>query len=656
MLLPLAEERRNLVLMSKMFGYKVKPIVPSHVELTFTSEVDAVDEDRSKVDYRNAGTFGTGIKVNSNANTAIVFETLEEVDFKISSSIDTEVIAATESDTGLVTSYTLSRTVKAISGETTTREFTIGSPEKFRRITLPETNIIDIISCKDSNGNDWYEVDFLAQDKVPIPRHYSSDGRDNAYYNLDGTPYTSDVAVPYSLEYVKTSKRFTRETNTDDTTSLVFGNGILRNGTTIDEGFLDLEQLGIIVPGQKNDLNESINPLLGDDYSTLGETPSNTVLTITYRIGGGVESNSSSGEVSQIDGDSVTRLGGTSNLLTAVNILPAVGGSDAETLSEIREKTKAFFSTQNRAVTKEDYEARILNLQSRFGSIAKVYVSRLNAIQGQEDIIEDVSAWITKSIEAFVNIESAINSPPPESTAEEQLSAISNILNQFAAENTAPDFEQFEGLIKPNTILVYILAYDQFKNLIGNPNGPVIGNNDFIPKILKDNIKNYLENFRLLTDDVHISDGYIINFGVFFDVVSHQYANKADVKIKCIDLIRNYFKVNKMQFSQPISISQLEYELMGVEGVRAVNYVTITQDHDYNITDGGETFDPPLYRYHITDDGEVVDNNNIGYGYKYDFKSAVSTETAKLILPTNPSNPSVFELKNANDNIKGVVR
>ena len=656
MLLPLAEERRNLIIMSRMFGYKVKPIVPSHVILKFTSDVDAIEEDRAKIDYRNAGTFGSGIQVVSNTNTNLIFETLEEVDFSISASNDTEVVSSIAETTGLVETYTLSRNVKAISGETISREYTIGVPEKFRKITLPESNIIDIISCIDSNGNDWYQVDFLAQDKIPIPKHYTADGRDNAYYNLDGTPYLNDIAVPYSLEYIKTSKRFTKETNTDNTTSLVFGNGILRNGTTIDEGFLDLEQLGIIIPGQSQDLNESINPLLGDDYSTLGETPSSTVLTITYRIGGGINANSSAGDITSLSSDTVTRLGGSSTLSAVTNDSPAVGGRDKETLSEIREKTRAFFSTQNRAVTKEDYEARILNLQSKFGAVAKVYVSRINALTNRDNVVENVSDYISGVSSLLLNIESSISSPPPDAQDDEILNAVLNQLNMFNDTHTTPNVDNLENILAPNTVLVYILANNQFGNLIGNPNGITMGTNDYIPLLLKQNIKSYLENFRLLTDDIHISDGYIINFGVFFDVVSHQYANKQNVKIKCIDLIKNYFQINKMQFSQPISISQIEYELMGVDGVRAVNYVTITQDYDYNLNEGGETFDPPLYRYHISQDGEIFDNSNTGYGYKYDFKSAVSTETAKLILPANPQNPSVFELKSPNDNIKGVVR
>ena len=42
---------------------------------------------------------------------------------------------------------------------------------------------------------------------------------------------------------------------------------------------------------------------------------------------------------------------------------------------EIKRKTQAHFITQKRCVTKEDYEARVLNLPSKYGNVAKVYVA-----------------------------------------------------------------------------------------------------------------------------------------------------------------------------------------------------------------------------------------------------------------------------------------
>ena len=83
MLLPLAEERRNIINLAKMFGYKVKPIVPAYVDLTFTSNVAASSGDNSKIDYTDGGTFSPGIEIASAANSDISFTTLEHIDFTL---------------------------------------------------------------------------------------------------------------------------------------------------------------------------------------------------------------------------------------------------------------------------------------------------------------------------------------------------------------------------------------------------------------------------------------------------------------------------------------------------------------------------------------------------------------------------------------------
>ena len=265
-----------------------------------------------------------------------------------------------------------------------------------------DSNVIDIISCIDTNNNKWYEVDFLAQDKVPISTHYTDDeSRSSAYVDFEGN--ISTTAVPYSLTYLITGKRFTRETNQDNTTSLVFGNGVLKSGQLVDEGFIDLEQVGIIIPGQTNDLNESIDPLLGDEYSTLGETPNQTTLTITYRVGGGIGSNVPAGDITTTP-TTTAQSGNTSAVLTSVtNEKPARGGKDEEDTTEIKERAKAFFSTQNRAVTKEDYEARVLNIPARFGNIAKAYVTRGQVANIYESSLLSIQEQLNTLTEQYIN-------------------------------------------------------------------------------------------------------------------------------------------------------------------------------------------------------------------------------------------------------------
>ena len=668
MLLPLAEERRNIVTMAKMFGYKVKPIVPSFVDLVFTTEVNASSGDASKIDYSDAGTWDAGIQITSDSNSDVVFTTLEPIDFRISSSVDTQTIGRTQAN-GLASTYTLSRTVRAVSATEKTITFQVGVPEKFKTLSIPDTNVIDIISCVDSNGNDWYEVDYLAQDKVPISTHYTEDiNRDSAYSTETGG-LESTSAVPYSLTYITTTKRFTRETNEDDTTSLVFGNGILKAGQIIDEGFIDLEQIGIVIPGQSNDLNQSIDPLLGDEYSTLGEAPNQITLTITYRVGGGISSNVPSSDISTTP-STTAQNGNTSATLTSViNNTAARGGKDSEDTLEIRERAKAFFSTQNRCVTKEDYEARVMNIPAKYGNISKAYVTRGRMTNIYESSITAAQQQVnTLGTNLMLSLDEIINNITTDTDNETQVK-LSNFMNELSPLSSI-EFNN-ESLQLLSTVDIYVLGYNNAKQLIGNPHAGSLVSNDNLPNTLTTNIKKYIENFNLLTDVVTINDGYIVNFGVMFDVVAEKYANKQQIKLNCIQKIKDYFNINNMQFNQPIYKSQLEYELMGVEGVRSIGHVTLTQHEDY-FQNGGELLDSPTYTYSYSTSGNGVDidgdgepdggfvnqsdgEGTVGYGYKYNFKNALSDDDT-IVLPPNVATPTVFELKNPNQNIQGRVR
>lgn len=608
MLLPLAEEKRNIINIAKMLGYRVKPIVPAYATLTVKQVLSTDgDSDNPSPDYSEAVTIDTNMQIGATSDSDIIFETLDVVDFKASGSgidADNTSVSITDYDSnGVASEFTLTRRVEAISSETKTKTFTVGTPSKFLELELTDTNVIDIISVYDSNGNQWYEVDYLAQDRVPVETHYSGDiNRGTAYTNLIGGIET--LAVPYTLEFIRTDKRFITETNDDNTTTLIFGNGILRSGQTVPQNFMQTEQIGITIPGVTQNLVDAIDPTLGDEYSTLGETPMHTTLTVTYRIGGGVSSNVSSGDLTTINSISVLGSPTDTSNVTVTNVTPARGGSDQESVDEIRHRAKAHFSSQRRCVTREDYEARILHMPAKFGNVAKVYVERqsLGNILASADVDENGAL------------------------SQDEISAL------------------LEGGDQIPTIDVYTLSYDISKYLVSTPN------------IIHQNLKKYLDRFRIITDEVNLIPGYVINFGVIFDVVSHKHANKHEVKLKCINRITEYFNVSGAQFRQPIHVSDLEYELMGIDGVRSVNYICLTQDNDWKGASGIAVFDPPLYLTHwdpTSDDGNGAwtSDGTSGYGYKYDFQNADSDGT---IRPS--STPAIFELKYPTQNIKGRVQ
>ena len=658
MMLPLTEERKNILTLAKSHGYKVNPISPAYVDLTFTTKITAKNDGDPNFTDTECCIIDKGARINSAVDTQMIFETLDVVDFKVSSSIDPAPIVRTvDPSTGIPTVYELNRKVRAISGETKTLTFNVGRPTKFHKINLPETNVIEILKVQDGNGNIWYEVESLAQDKVPYKKHYSSDENRNSGY-VDSKGNTIKPPVPYSLEYIKTTKRFTTEISEDNKTSLIFGNGILKNGNTFNSTFLAIEQVGINLPGGEEDMESEIDPLMGDAYGTLGEAPSHTTLTVTYRVGGGTASNINSNLLTNIN--SISLIDGTSSNLTVKNEKPASGGTFGESIEEIRHRTMGHISTQNRCVSKEDYEARTLNMPAKFGNLAKVYCARAGAVRTAQrekvaNLVDRLKSVVDKNFDLF-----------DEGTqAGEKLGLLNDIkllldadqsggLNkedmQILWETLEMTFSNVSEDDRLYTIDLYLLSYDNKRNLISTPN------------IIKQNLKQYLNQYRLLTDQVSFYDGFVVNFGVVFDVVGASYENKDQVKLKCIEAIKNYFKIDKMQFKQILYSSNIENLLMDVDGVRAVNYVTLTQDFDYNAeSNGGGTdepiFSPGLYTTVINSDGSTSTTDNVGYGYMYDFSKFYGTGAVSgrgVVLPAYE--PAVFELKNPNENIRGIVR
>tara|TARA_Y100000034_G_scaffold126830_1_gene178672 strand:+ start:773 stop:2947 length:2175 start_codon:yes stop_codon:yes gene_type:complete len=653
MLLPLSEERRNIITLAKSQGYKVKPTTPSYVILTVKQDVGALSD--GKPDYAAAYTINKGMQVSSISNPDVTFETLEVVDFKLSGSAEIEPIVSGQDAVGLPTTYTLSRKVKSVSGKTTTHQFAIETPSKFKKLTLPENNVIEILKVSDSNGNLWHEVKTLAQDRVPVEKHYTSDdNRTTSYTTTDGN--VVKLPVPYSLEYIKTSKRFVVDVDETNKTHLIFGNGILKNGQSFSSQFLAVEQIGINIPGGEEDLNSEIDPLLGDAYGTLGEAPAYVTVTVEYRIGGGINSNVSMNDLTNIVSAAALPSGNVTGILVTNNTA-AAGGSSGETIEEIRQRSMGYASTQGRCVTKEDFEARTLALPARFGNIAKVYASRSGAVrnaqrQKLQDLVDRLKEIINKNYQMFDHgidvagraallndIKRLLDANKDGGLNPDDFLQLYEVLEMAYANVTQDD--------RLYTIDLYLLSYDNSKTLINTPN------------IVKQNLKSYLNEHRMLTDQITIFDGYVVNFGIIFDIVALSYANKEDVRLRCIEATKKYFVIDTMQFKQILYTNEVENLLMDVDGVKAVNYVTLTQDIDYNAEGSGNTkvFTPALYNTLINSDGTTSTGTNTSYGYYYNFGEFYGLEPVAgrgVVLPAYE--PAVFELKNPNKNIKGIVR
>ena len=568
-LLATATEKRNIRRLSEFLGYKTPNKTPSVVKLKVETTISADSTTGEPVYGEAPSSIDSGLQIASNIDSEILFETTGEIDFTSSGSGDPMVSDPTLDSNGEASSYTLTRYVRAVSGKTKTKIFNITTPTKFLELDLNEDNVIEILSCTDGSGQTWHEVDYLAQDKILKQTHYTNDStRTSVYDQGDASLIISEIPIPYVAEYIKSTKKFTTKFDEDTQTyKAQFGNGLFRfsnSGSNVDP----VEQAGVTINGTNlADVPSAIGVVVGNNPN-LGETPSNTSLTFTYRVGGGASSNIQSGELTTVNNTPA----GVS--ITVSNDEPGTGGTEGQTVEEMRNNAGSFFASQMRCVTKEDYTSRILSLPQKFGSIAKCYVERLDG----------------------------------------------------------------------GALLTSTLSYNQNKQLIQTPD------------LILQNIGTYLNQFRMINDQIGFGftlndilfSGYKINFGVRFIVNYDRRSNPTEVKLKVIDVIKDFFRVEKMQFRQSINMNDLQYNILGLDGVIGINELKLFQD-------GNAEYATNRKLYYYKGDGEVI-GTDINYGFRYNFDNADTGTNENIQSLIRPSvSPSVFELRNPNQDIYGKV-
>ena len=375
-LLNFAEEKRTVYNMVQSLGYKPKLSTAASVDLDIFQTVPAIssgtgDSYATKPDLNYAMNLKAGMELQS--DTGVSFVTTEDCNFKFSSSYDPMTITVYESSANVPVTYLLKKGVRASSGTVATEFFTFNAAEKYSRIALSNSNVLEIISCVDSDGNDWYEVPFLAQDTVFTDMENKVENDDQLYTYAD--------QAPYLLKLLKTSRRFTTFIREDNRTELRFGAGT--SDSPDEEIIPNPDEVGSSLPGSPTYLNTAFDPSNFLATKAYGQAPSNTQLTITYRYGGGVGSNVRSNSIRSVQSANVdldeTNLNAglaatTRNSIGINNPTPAAGGRSAESIIEVKNNALAYFQAQQRAVTKDDYITRVYALPPKYGNVAKAYI------------------------------------------------------------------------------------------------------------------------------------------------------------------------------------------------------------------------------------------------------------------------------------------
>jgi hypothetical protein len=318
--------------------------------------------------------------------------------------------------------------------------------------------------------------------------------------------------------------------------------------------------VGLGLPYKQSKLFTAFDPTNFLQTNTYGVSPSNTTLTVRYLIGGGVGSNVDSNTLTQIVNPSNIKFNNSNLNTTTANYIygtvlvnnstAASGGSDGDTLEEIRQNALVNFQTQLRNVTPNDYLVRALSMPSNYGSVSKAFIESVK--------LENLKPGETPAI-----------------------------------------------------LDLYVLGYDAGKKLTN------------VSNTIKNNLRTYLYEYRMINDSINIKDGFIINIGVNFEIIALPNFNNNEVLIRCINELKTFFNIDNWQLNQPIVLRDLYILLDKVQGVQTIKKI------------------------------EIINKEGITNGYSqysYDIEGANQND---IIYPS--LDPSMFEVKYPDTDIQGRI-
>ena len=357
-----AVETKNIISLSENFGYKPRNNTPAVVNLAVSADFTSSTSGDALCKLKK------GAKVFTNFEPIVPFEILTDVDF---SQPNDRVV---NPSIGGVTRISIS-SVSAAAGVTKTFSYKVDNPIRFLKVTLPDSNINEVVSVTATDGSSYYEVESLAKDTIFIGE-------------INGDASSSGDAA-YILKVKRVPKRYTVERDPSGLTSVRFGAGIL----TEEDSEIIPNPNDFVLPPTLRGSPSGFMPAVIDSTNflktkSLGVAPRNTTIVVTYRQGGGVNGNVGPKTLNRFiekelqfsnpnfRSESPTESENIFSSIACNNAEAASGGEEGESIASIRINATNNMASQLRCVTLQDYQVRIMSMPSQFGSVFRSFVRK----------------------------------------------------------------------------------------------------------------------------------------------------------------------------------------------------------------------------------------------------------------------------------------
>jgi hypothetical protein len=211
----------------------------------------------------------------------------------------------------------------------------------------------------------------------------------------------------------------------------------------------------------------------------------------------------------------------------------------------------------------------------------------------------------------------------------------------FAAQNRAVTINDYESIIRTmpsqfgapakvsiteenNKIKIKMLSYDTSGNLT-----------EVNSNTLKNNVANYLSNYRMINDYISVETANVIDLSVNVNVVLDASQNQGAVIGKIIDIISNYFSPLNRQLGQNVYVSEIRRLIQAENGV-----ISISDLQFFNNVGGQYSSSQTSQRY--------VDQNTRQIELVADTIFAEPTQIYQIRFPNKDINVSVLNFSTIN--------
>jgi hypothetical protein len=299
------------------------------------------------------------------------FYLYDDIDFSIKTDdnfLDATVTINGTDSAGNPSSFIVTKEGVCTSGKLINETHVIGDAfVPFRTISLRKGDVSEIIFVKDSDNNEYFEVDNLTQDLV---------------YKRILNDFDDKNLVRERIEMSPASRRFVKEFDRQTgKTGIRFGGG--REDVFDDDVIPDPSEFALPLFGDRKTFNSvTIDPNSFLETQTLGIAPKNTIITVAYRSGGGVLHNVPASSIATVSSlimnfkttptpENIVKIRASTSVN---NTIPAGGGEEEPTIEELRQIAINNQNSQNRIVTRQDLLSRIYTLPNNFGRVFRAAV------------------------------------------------------------------------------------------------------------------------------------------------------------------------------------------------------------------------------------------------------------------------------------------